>query len=332
MMWQRRKRNIFMLMAKAILIALVVVLIVRSFFVQSYSVTTSQMEGSLMKGDEIFVNKTAYGIRLPVTLLSIPFTFDRFLGRISYSKAIVLPYKRFFECISGRNDVIVYNNPSQIDKPLDKRDLLMGRCVGLPGDSISVSGNIYTINNISYSSSPDGIQLYKYPSGYMDAVNNLTRKLNIQMYNAGKVDDSFLLLQMSKYNAYIMNRNFSGSFDVLSEVSRDMYYNFVVPFRGMTIELTPENLARYSQAIMAEMENRAGIIDGRLMIDYKEQKSYTFTDNYYWIICDNVVNSVDSRKIGFIPQKSIIGRASFIWFSKDNRVGIRQNRCFTNVN
>lgn len=331
MLWQRKKRNIFILLTKAIIIALVVVLLIRCFFIQSYSVTTSQMEGAIMKGDEVFVNKTAFGIRMPITLLSIPFTFDSFLGRKSYSQAIELPYARIFERLPDRNEVVLYNNPFEIEKPLDKRSLLMGRCIGLPGDSINVYGNECTINNVTYPSSPDAILLYKYPSGYVEAINSLSQKFNIRITNAGKLNESFLLLLISKYDAYILNRNLSDSFDVLNEVSQDIYYSFVVPYKGMTVELTKENLVKYSQAIIAEMENRAGIVNSRLMIDYKEQRSYTFTDNYYWILCDNVVNPVDSRKIGFIPQKSVVGKASFVWFSKNDKGDIRKNRCLMSV-
>ena len=330
MMWHRKRRNIFIFIAKAVLIALLVVMLIRGFFVESFSVTSLQMQASLLKGDKVFVNKTSYGIRMPVTLLSIPFTFDRFMGFKSYSSAIKFPYQRVFNNVVERNDVVLYNNPGELGKPLDKRNLLLNRCIGLPGDTISAVGNRYIINHKEYTSSPDMMQLYRFNTAYVDTIGILARELDIHLYNAGRFDEHSLMLFLSKFDAYLINRNVSDSFDVLTEALNDLFYDFVVPHKGMTIELTHDNLTKYGQAILAEMENRAGIIEGKLMIDYKEQTSYTFADDYYWMICDNTINSVDSRTIGFVPRKSIIGQASFVWFSKGER-GIRWDRSFSKV-
>ena len=125
-------------MGKAVLIALLIVLLVRCFLFESYTVSSSHATQSLVNGDRILVDKTAYGIRMPITILAIPFTFDNLLGMQSYTDAVQLPYKRLFESGVEKEDIVLYNNPMETDKPLDKRSLILNRCVAVAGDSVAI--------------------------------------------------------------------------------------------------------------------------------------------------------------------------------------------------
>ena len=48
---------------------------------------------------------------------------------------------------------------------------------------------------------------------------------------------------------------------------------------------------------------------------------------------DNRHNSQDSRYWGFVPDDHIVGKAVFVWFSRDSKfgTGIRWDRLFTIV-
>ena len=61
--------------------------------------------------------------------------------------------------------------------------------------------------------------------------------------------------------------------------------------------------------------------------------SYTFKQDYYFMMGDNRHNSEDSRYWGFVPADHIVGKAVFVWMSIDpvaDKVWnkIRWNRLF----
>lgn len=101
--------------ADAIIFAVIAAYIIRTFFVEAYTIPTSSMERSLLKGDFLFVSKVAYGSKIPQTPLSIPFVHNKFPGsdtRKSYSELIKLPYHRFPALRKIKNnDVVVFHYP-----------------------------------------------------------------------------------------------------------------------------------------------------------------------------------------------------------------------------
>ena len=50
--------------------------------------------------------------------------------------------------------------------------------------------------------------------------------------------------------------------------------------------------------------------------------SCTFSKNYYWVTANNASNLSDSRLFGFVPEDHVIGRATRIWFSKEQGTGL----------
>jgi signal peptidase I len=72
--------------------------------------------------------------------------------------------------------------------------------------------------------------------------------------------------------------------------------------------------------------------EDQLFINDKVVTSYTFKQNYYFMMGDNRHNSLDSRFWGFVPEDHIVGKAFVIWLSVDPDAGflekIRWNRLF----
>src|SRR5580693_9474595 len=64
----------------AIIFAVIAATIIRTFFIEAYTIPTPSMERSLLVGDFLFVSKLSYGPRIPMTPLSFPFTHNTLPG------------------------------------------------------------------------------------------------------------------------------------------------------------------------------------------------------------------------------------------------------------
>lgn len=161
----------------AILFALVGVYFINTFFFQNYQIPSSSLEKSLLVGDFLCVSKLSYGARSPMTPFSFPLmqhTMPIF-GCKSYLEKPQLDYQRFKGTGEGRvkhGDIVVFNYPSGdtvalnrqnedyyvichnegranvwankakngaiVYRPVDKRENYVKRCIGLPGETISM--------------------------------------------------------------------------------------------------------------------------------------------------------------------------------------------------
>ena len=115
---------------KTLFYALIIALIIRSFFIQPFYIPSSSMEPNLLVGDRLFVTKYSYGY----SKHSFPFSPPIFKGRIIFSEP-------------KRGDVVVFKTPA------DNRTDYIKRLIGLPGDKIKFIGsNLYVNNNEVFKS------------------------------------------------------------------------------------------------------------------------------------------------------------------------------------
>ena len=107
---------------------ILIVLVIRSFIFEPFRIPSDSMMPTLLDGDFIFVNKWAYGLRLPVLNTKI--------------LAIGEP---------KRGDVIVFRKPQDLSTNYIKR------LIGLPGDRIVVRGAAVWVNGTPISVRDDGL-------------------------------------------------------------------------------------------------------------------------------------------------------------------------------
>ncbi len=115
--WKKRegKNHWFIEWLDALIFAVVAVTIINIFLFQNYKIPTGSMEKSLLIGDYLYVSKIAYGPRLPITPLSIPFMQHTIPGTNlnSFTDVIKWPYKRIAGLTKiNRDEPVVFNFPA----------------------------------------------------------------------------------------------------------------------------------------------------------------------------------------------------------------------------
>jgi len=125
---------------EAILIAIVLALIIRTFVVQAFKIPSGSMISTLLIGDHILVNKMIYGLKIP-TDCEWDFTTTRPGVRKIPFLWSCFSYKTLFT-LGGpeRGDIIVFMFPEDETKDFIKR------AVGLPGDTVEVRNKRVWIN------------------------------------------------------------------------------------------------------------------------------------------------------------------------------------------
>ncbi len=325
-------------------VAFFIGIVLRMFVFQSFTVKSASMENVFLVGDRVLVNKLAFGGRLPITLLSIPYTHRvvPILGIKSFLDWIELPVMRMPGIKKiRRDDIVVFNNPTQSDLPIDKRDLMMKRCVAVPGDTVEIDNKFVVINN-------ERLKFHhKIKLGFTVCIKNASydstfrKKFRIaESQRSGNYRLSLTALQIKELradsNIYRIKRcvDYRGSFDSLAfPHSQKTGWNFdfsgpvIVPKKGMTVELTKENLRIYYSIIEIMEDNHILEKESCFIINGDVTRTYTFENDYYYVLNDNRADISDSRNWGFLPENHIVGKFGFVWFSHDES-GINWHRMF----
>lgn len=291
-------------------------------------------------------------LQLPLTHQKIWFT-----DIPSYLRWLDLPIFRLpgFSSVK-QGDAVVFNVPNYEedgDAPVDLRTFYVKRCVATPGDLLEVRDQQVIVNGKAMEN-PVRMQ---HPI-FMKTKENLEDKFFEEYGIRNSPDASYdsadwlPLAEPDSQNVlwgYKLNTSkammeeiqalpFKKSFDVnlfkdpkgvtfidifphdttLFKWNRDFYGPLKVPAKGLTVPLTPGNVALYSEAIQKYEGNKNVVVNGyQITIEGKAITSYTFKQDYYFMMGDNRHNSADSRFWGFVPSDHIVGKAFFVWMSID---------------
>ena len=119
--------------------------------------------------------------------------------------------------------------------------------------------------------------------------------------------------------------------------NEDQFGPLVMPKKGATVQLNSKNVALYKKIISDYELNNLELSGDDIKINGFTADTYTFKQDYYWMMGDNRHRSEDSRFWGFVPEDHIVGKPVFIWMSIDGFMDglrnwkIRWERVFTTV-
>ena len=186
-----------------------------------------------------------------------------------------------------RNDILIFNYPINNDRISFKINYVYAkRCIALPGDSISAVDGYYKNNN--YEGVLSNKKAQEYLSKYPDSLLHESIRNTITPSH-------------DKYPWTIKN-----------------FGPIYVPRKGDVIKLNAENALFYSKILEFETGKKIRVDSiGEAYLDDEPASYHIFTNNYYFMAGDNVINSGDSRYWGFVPEDYIVGVIGFIPYAID---------------
>ena len=173
-------------------------------------------------------------------------------------------------------DVISFRYRGSTEAPPTEKTFHMKRIIGLPGDSIVIKSREIYLNNEKFK---------KY-----------------WVFNFGGVNK----ISSDYHDLSIFPRGF--------EWNTDNYGPVRVPKAGEMVSFDTSTINMWKRIIRDE-GNKLEIIRERIFINDIEKYSYTFKNNYYFLVGDNWYNSFDSRYFGFVNENDIDSKLTFIYFS-----------------
>lgn len=273
------------------------------------------------------------------------------------------------------NDIVVFNWPvdtvrmfmdrsgQHYDKPVDKKSNYVKRAVGIPGDSVEiVNGDVYVNNELlelpgrareqfSYTGTTNGQGFNR---------QNLYERYDITDYFGYDPNTNRFMIKAMTQESFERFKNHPNVASIERYTSdpgegesrifpnnkkvnwnQDNMGPVYIPKKGETVDMNLESFSLYRRIIEEyegqEMgyDNELSVNQTQVLLNGEPLESYTFKQDYYWMMGDNRHNSEDSRYWGYVPENHVVGKPVFIWLSIDpNGSGlnkVRWDRMFTTV-
>lgn len=275
-----------------IIIVAMIYILLRIFVFSTFTIPSNSMYPTLLPGDRVLVEKLSTGARI----------FDIF--KAADGERVDISRTPHWHDGFGRGDVLVFNFPysGRWDSiAMNYRRYYVKRCVGRPGDTVSIADFKYVVNGREEADS----------SGW-------SRRL-IAFYP----EDSIARAEEHGYTALDLD-------SVDNWTIRD-FGPLIVPAKGMSLNIDKSNCLRYKQIIEWETGSDISMADDIVLLDGNPIGDYEFNENYYFVAGDFRLNSQDSRYWGLLPEQFIVGRAVLIyWSENDDR--IKFHRILSKIN
>lgn len=173
----QKKLQLFWKNNKLFFLFISLMLVFRSAVADWNEVPTGSMKPTIVEGDRIFVNKMAYDLRVPFTHISLVKIAD-----------------------PARSDIIIFDSVAS-DKKLVKR------VIGIPGDVISMTDNVLSINGqvLTYQPLTSNANLSSQQENLFGDTHNINiKKSGSRLSNFSEVtvpENQFLVLGDNRDNS-----------------------------------------------------------------------------------------------------------------------------------
>ncbi|AUC85000.1 signal peptidase I [Polaribacter sp. ALD11] len=204
-------------------------------------------------------------------------------------------------------------------------------------EAIKHNGNLSKISSDSlYTEVAGGINPEFARRLKMESVAN---KININL-----TEDEAIQLKKLPQTVSVKKLNFNADNAIFPHIennqwSQDNFGPIYIPKAGATVKLDATSLPYYEQIIKNYENNDLAIVGDAIFINGEKVESYTFKQDYYWMMGDNRHNSLDARYFGYTPFDHVLGKPVMVWWSWDANAAsfgeklksIRWDRIFTTV-
>lgn len=258
-------------------VIVVAVILIRVFITGSFRITSDRIGDTLKAGDFVLVNK--------------------------------LKTKKN----PGRNRLVLYKSPLRRDA--SRPPFFVGRCIGTPGDVIQMGDDGFRVNGRLLPNAPMMQPTFRIHKDIKEPLLNTMDALRIPLRNIQE-DSVSLILRMSLREKELLMRNLSKVVPIEMLKEHHLGYEFVIPRKGLAIDINETMLMVCKEAIMNEAGDAAVIRDGKLYINGEKRTTFYFQNNYYWVLSENETDGIDSRHLGLIPHSHISGNVWYCWYSK----------------
>jgi len=239
------------------------------------------------------------------------------------------------------------------DRPVDKRENYIKRCVAIAGDVIEIIDRQLYVNG-EIADNPEDMQfMYDVYTNGTGFNKKTIDKLDIT--EGGRMNNSHFVLPLSEKKLKILEKypnvkkitpRIQAQGEIYSPIfphdtenfqwNQDNFGPLTIPKAGETVKISSNNIALYKKVIMKYDNNTLKIKGDKIYINGELATTYTFKQDYFWMMGDNRHNSADSRYWGFVPEDHVVGKAVFVWLSLDPNKGlsdgkIRWNKIFRTI-
>ena len=244
--------------------------------------------------------------------------------------------------------------PGEPAYPTDLKTNFIKRCIGIPGDVIAIQNQQVFINSKAFATPPRAETMYFVKTTEVlderffrrfDIVNDFKSAegpfINwqpLEAYNDSTKTNTLVGYRvnmtagvLAKFKTFDWVKGIESTTEPVSAQpetgiygssayawNRDNYGPLTVPKQGMTVPINEQTIAVYGPVIERyEGNKKVQLTPTTVNLNGQPITSYTFKQDYYFMMGDNRHNSEDSRYWGFVPADHIVGKAVFVWMSLD---------------